>query len=511
MIGTALRPGRRRRARGGDTLMGMLPIILMFVILYFLMIRPQMKQAKEHKTMLEALQKGDEVVAVGHPRQDRRRSTENYVSLEIAPNVEIQVQKQAVSTLLPKGTDQGRASRSPHEPVPDLEVRVIAIALLVSMLYTAPNFFGELPAVQVSGGAPTVKVDAAMLAQRRGGAQGRERRRAERPSSRTATLRFRFADTDTQLKARDVIAGARSARATSSALNLVPNSPHWLQAPRRQADVPRPRPARRRALPAAGGHAAAAKTSASSATSATSAALLRDKKIHYSGIAREGDRIVIRFREADQRAAALKLLADADARPRRARAGRRRRGAAGRRTIKPEVVKREQELALQQNIHTLRNRVNELGVAEPIVQQQGADRIVVQLAGVQDPARAKEILGRTATLEVRLVAEEHARGPGPATRSSPVQGPAGALRHRQVPRPGRPPGAGEEAASSSPATASRRAARLRPATAAAPSVQHDARRHRRAHHAPDHAREPEEAHGDHPGREEQAPACSPGP
>jgi preprotein translocase subunit SecD len=80
--------------------------------------------------------------------------------------------------------------------------------------------------------------------------------------------------------------------------------------------------------------------------------------------------------------------------------------------IKPEVVKREQDLALQQNIQTLRNRVNELGVAEPIVQQQGPDRIVVQLAGVQDPTRAKEILGRTATLETRLVAEEHAAGPG---------------------------------------------------------------------------------------------------
>ena len=80
--------------------------------------------------------------------------------------------------------------------------------------------------------------------------------------------------------------------------------------------------------------------------------------------------------------------------------------------MKPEVLKRDQELALQQNIQTLRNRVNELGVAEPIVQQQGADRIVVQLAGVQDPGRAEEILGRTATLEVRNVAEEYAAGPG---------------------------------------------------------------------------------------------------
>lgn len=83
--------------------MSMLPIILMFVVLYFLMIRPQMKKAKEHKTMLEGLQKGDEVIAVGILGKISR-ITDNYVSLEIAPNTTIQVQKQAVTTLLPKGT-----------------------------------------------------------------------------------------------------------------------------------------------------------------------------------------------------------------------------------------------------------------------------------------------------------------------------------------------------------------------------------------------------------------------
>jgi preprotein translocase subunit YajC len=90
-------------ASGGDTLMGMLPIILMFVILYFLMIRPQMKKAKEHKTMIEALQKGDEVIAVGILGKIAK-ITDNYLSLEVAPNTTIQVQKQAVTTLLPKGT-----------------------------------------------------------------------------------------------------------------------------------------------------------------------------------------------------------------------------------------------------------------------------------------------------------------------------------------------------------------------------------------------------------------------
>ena len=102
MIGTAYAQAAGS-AQGGDTLMGMLPILLMFVVLYFLMIRPQMKKAKEHKTMLEALAKGDEVIAVGILGKVSKIS-DNYVSLEIAPNTTIQVQKQAVTTLLPKGT-----------------------------------------------------------------------------------------------------------------------------------------------------------------------------------------------------------------------------------------------------------------------------------------------------------------------------------------------------------------------------------------------------------------------
>ena len=102
MIGTAYAQAAGSPGQG-DTLMGLLPIILMFVILYFLMIRPQMKKAKEHKTMLEGLQKGDEVVAVGIVGRITKFN-DNYVSLEVADNVVIQVQKQAVNQLLPKGT-----------------------------------------------------------------------------------------------------------------------------------------------------------------------------------------------------------------------------------------------------------------------------------------------------------------------------------------------------------------------------------------------------------------------
>ena len=102
MIGTAYAQASSP-AGGTDTLMGMLPIVIMFVILYFIMIRPQMRKAKEHKTMLDALAKGDEVVAVGILGRIEGIS-DNYLSIEIAPNTVIQVQKQAVTQLLPKGT-----------------------------------------------------------------------------------------------------------------------------------------------------------------------------------------------------------------------------------------------------------------------------------------------------------------------------------------------------------------------------------------------------------------------
>jgi preprotein translocase subunit SecD len=286
---------------------------------------------------------------------------------------------------------------------------VIGLALLVSAIYAAPNLFGEVPAVQVSGARASVKVDAAVRSTLEQALKG-----ATIPVLATDVeenaLRFRFADTDTQLRARDLIQSKLDPTYVV-ALNLVPNSPRWLQ-------VLGAKPMYL-GLDLRGGvhfllqvNLDAAKTKSAESYLSQARSILRDKKIYYSGLAREGDRIVVRFREPAQRAAALKVMSEQmgqDLSIRERDAGSESIIEA---QIKPEVVKRDQEDALQQNIQTLRNRVNELGVAEPIVQQQGADRIVVQLAGVQDPGRAKEILGRTATLEVRLVSEEHAAGPG---------------------------------------------------------------------------------------------------
>jgi preprotein translocase subunit SecD len=284
---------------------------------------------------------------------------------------------------------------------------IIVLAILVSAIYAAPNLFGEVPAVQVSGARAINKVDAPLRTTLEEALKAASVPVLAVDQDETA-LRFRFGDTDTQIRARDVIQ-AKVPQGYVVALNLVPNSPHWLQALGAKPMY--------LGLDLRGGvhfllqvNIDAAKNKLIDRHLNDARALLRDKKIYYAGLAREGERIVIRFREAEQRAAALKALSEGipDL------VVRERSGAEGvlEANVKPEVMKQDQEDAIQRNIQTLRNRVNELGVAEPIVQQQGPDRIVVQLAGVQDPGRAKEILGRTATLEVRLVSEEHAAGPG---------------------------------------------------------------------------------------------------
>ena len=285
---------------------------------------------------------------------------------------------------------------------------VIAIALAVSVIYATPNLFGEVPAVQISGARASVKADAALQASLESALKAANVAPV-RAELEEGTLRILFADTDAQIKARDVIQG-QVGPGYVVALNLVSSSPRWLLSLGSKPMY--------LGLDLRGGvhfllqvDMKAAGNKAVERYVGDIRSLMREKKVYYSGLTREGERIVMRFREREQRVAALKLFAAQlpDLVVKEQESGEEAQVLA---TIKPEVMKRDQELALQQNIQTLRNRVNELGVAEPIVQQQGGDRIVVQLAGVQDPGRAKEILGRTATLEVRMVSEEHAAGPG---------------------------------------------------------------------------------------------------
>ena len=280
---------------------------------------------------------------------------------------------------------------------------VIAVALLLGLLYTLPNFFAEVPAVQISSAKAAVKVDQALLAQVEGVLrQGQINFQgvALEPSG----IKVRFADTDTQLKAKDLIQSRLGANYVV-ALNLLSSSPRWLSS---IGALPM-----YLGLDLRGGvhfllqvdmQAALAKTLERYTGDIRS--ILREKKIAYAGIARKGDAIEIKLRDTDARGKATAELQKSapDLLLKESEEGGEFRLTA---TLNQQAQKRIQEYALQQNITTLRNRVNELGVAEPIIQQHGEDRVVVQLPGVQDTAKAKEILGRTATLEIRMVDEEH--------------------------------------------------------------------------------------------------------
>jgi preprotein translocase subunit SecD len=280
---------------------------------------------------------------------------------------------------------------------------LIGVMLVVAFLYTLPNFFGEVPAVQVSPVRTTEKVDTALL--------GRVESLLKASNVATSgvelagsSIKARFASTDVQIKAKDVLQNGLGERYTV-ALNLVSASPAWLSS---IGALPM-----YLGLDLRGGvhfllevDMKAALEKAAIRYQNDFRGELRGATIRYGRITREGNAVTVHFATRDQRDAGANELATAftdlaftpadlaDSFTLTAR-------------LKPEAEKQVQEFALQQNITTLRNRVNELGVAEPVIQQQGANRVVVQLPGVQDTAKAKDILGRTATLEIRLV-DEHA-------------------------------------------------------------------------------------------------------
>ena len=265
--------------------------------------------------------------------------------------------------------------------------------------------------MQVSSVKATVKVDAS-LATRVEQILAKAGLKADFVEYDGNSVKARFADTDTQRKAKDAISAALNPDPNDPtyivALNLLSRSPRWLTA--------------LHALPMylgldlrGGVHflmqvdMKAALTKKADATAGDLRTLLRDKDIRHAGIARDGKAVVIRFRDAgDARGGAARCSQDQFT---DLQLGRERRRAPT--ASLPATSSRRGQArpgqAITQNIMTLHNRVNELGVAEPVIQQQGADRVVVQLPGVQDTAKAKDIIGRTATLEMRMV-DESSRG-----------------------------------------------------------------------------------------------------
>lgn len=283
---------------------------------------------------------------------------------------------------------------------------ILLLSLLVSLVFTLPNFFGEAPAVQVSSARATVKIDTGTLSKVEAALQAAQLQ-PDVLALEGGSIRARFATTDDQLKARDALQKALNPTQQDAqfivALNLVSRSPQWLSALGAQPMY--------LGLDLRGGvhfmlqvDMAAALTQRMESLAGDLRTTLRDKNIRHGGIARDGQAIDIRVRDEATLAAVRNLIADefADLLPETVGTGA---DARVRVTLREAAQRRVQEQALKQNITTLHNRINELGVAEPVIQQQGADRIVVQLPGVQDTAKAKDILGRTATLELRMVDE----------------------------------------------------------------------------------------------------------
>nr|WP_315209691.1 protein translocase subunit SecD [uncultured Albidiferax sp.] len=288
---------------------------------------------------------------------------------------------------------------------------ILLVALLVGAIYTLPNFFGEAPAVQISAARASVKIDDTTLA-RVQQALASANLTPDLIGLEGTSVKARFGNTDDQLKAKDVVQKALVPDANDAnyvvALNLLSRSPAWLTALHAFPMY--------LGLDLRGGvhfmlqvDMQAALTKKAESLTGDLRTSLRDKNVRHSGITRNGQTIELRLRDSATLAAAKAVVQDQfpDLITTDVPDGTEYKLTG---SIRPEAARRVQDQALKQNITTLHNRINELGVSEPVIQQQGLDRIVVQLPGVQDTAKAKDILGRTATLEVRLVDESTEAG-----------------------------------------------------------------------------------------------------
>jgi preprotein translocase subunit SecD len=297
---------------------------------------------------------------------------------------------------------------------------ILVVALLIGVLYTLPNFFGEDPAVQVSAARSSVRVDASTQAR----IQQALAQAGIKPlsiSQDANSIKVRLDNTDTQLKAKDAIQRVLAPNPNDAgyvvALNLLSKTPAWMASINARPMY--------LGLDLRGGvhfmlqvDMQAALTKRAESLAGDLRTVLREKNVRHAGIERSGQAVLVRFRDPAALAAARNVLVDQfpDLQVAESTEGDTTLLTG---TIKPEAARRVQDQALKQNMVTLHNRINELGVAEPVIQQQGVDRIVVQLPGVQDTSRAKDILGRTATLEVRMV-DESTEGRSAEVGTGPV-------------------------------------------------------------------------------------------
>jgi len=285
---------------------------------------------------------------------------------------------------------------------PKWKYGLVLVAIFIGLIYSIPNFFGESPAVQIMPTKSSDKLDLSILASIEGSLK-----EANLPFDGIVQepngIKIKFANPDNQLKAKDILQNALGANYVI-ALNLVSKSPSWLS---KIGAIPM-----YLGLDLRGGvhfllqvDMKAASEQAAESNLNDFRMTLRKERISYIGASRLNEIVKLQFDSQEDLEKAKKLIKVnyPDLMVNESSVGK---DKALDISMSEMGKKKIQEFALKQNLQTLHNRINELGVAEPIIQQQGLDRIVVQLPGVQDTAKAKEILGRTATLEIRLVDED---------------------------------------------------------------------------------------------------------
>ena len=299
---------------------------------------------------------------------------------------------------------------------PAWKIWLVAIVMAAALLLALPNLFGEAPALQLSRNdraafddASQAAVTAILVAKDAA---------AEATYREGDRLVLRFASVDQQLKARDAIRET-APRDYLIALSEVPRTPGWM---RWMGLKPMSL-----GLDLRGGvyfmyevDVKGAVKQLLDSMERDYRTLLRDERIPYTGIQSDGQgsvKILLRSGDDASKVASLLRQRDPNLQVATDTLGE---GGSVTVTLRPEQVKERQDFAIQQNITTLKNRVDELGVTEPIVARQGVDRIVVQLPGVQDPNEALRVLGATATLEFRLVDDQNNAAEAERTRRTPL-------------------------------------------------------------------------------------------
>jgi preprotein translocase subunit SecD len=285
---------------------------------------------------------------------------------------------------------------------PKWKYGLVLIAIFIGLIYSIPNFFGESPAVQIMPTKTSDKLDLSIL-----GTIETTLKQANLPFDgiiqESSGIKVKFTNPDNQVKAKDILQNSLGPNYVI-ALNLISKSPSWLS---KIGAIPM-----YLGLDLRGGVHFLLQVDMKAASEKAAESYLNDfrmtlrkERISYIGASRLNEIVKLQFDSQEELEKAKKIIKVnyPDLMLNESSSGKDKALDIGMSEI---GKKRIQEFALKQNLQTLHNRINELGVAEPIIQQQGLDRIVVQLPGVQDTAKAKEILGRTATLEIRLVDED---------------------------------------------------------------------------------------------------------